>query len=135
MTDPRPTRRDLMKPVQLLGFGFAAAAFGGLITLVSMGFFQDLDGDERMHVIVVSLIVYLSIGTAPAAILVFVGGFNGLILPIGLTIFTWIGFARSDLMGGYRYSRPLLALSVIVCALTWYMGLKSVSTIFAFLSA
>ena len=38
-------------------------------------------------------------------------------------------------MGGYRYSRPLLALSVIVCALTWYMGLKSVSTIFAFLSA
>lgn len=57
MTDPRPTRRDLMKPVQLLGFGFAAAAFGGLITLVSMGFFQDLDGDERLHVIVVSLIV------------------------------------------------------------------------------
>ena len=57
MTDPRPTRRDLMKPVQLLGFGFAAAAFGGLITLVSMGFFQDLDGDERTHVIVVSLIV------------------------------------------------------------------------------
>ena len=57
MTDPRPTRRDLMKPVQLLGFAFAAAAFGGIITLVSMGFFQDLDGDERLHVIVVSLIV------------------------------------------------------------------------------
>src|SRR5699024_1895599 len=31
--------------------------------------------------IVVSLIVYLAVGTAPAALLVFVGGFNGLILP------------------------------------------------------
>ena len=43
----------------------------------------------------VSLVVYLFIGTAPAALLVFVGGFNGLILPIGLTIFVWIGLARS----------------------------------------
>lgn len=85
--------------------------------------------------ITVSLAIYLSLGTAPAALLVFAGGFNGLILPIGLTIFTWIGFARSDLMGGYRYSRPLLALSLIVCALTWYMGLRSVGTIFAFLGA
>lgn len=57
MTENRPTRRDLMKPVQLLGFAFAAAAFSGLITLVSMGFFQDLGGDDRAHVIVVSLVV------------------------------------------------------------------------------
>ncbi|KZE89949.1 hypothetical protein [Microbacterium sp. TNHR37B] len=41
MTDPRPTRRDLMKPAQLLGLAFAAAVFGGVITLVSMGIFQD----------------------------------------------------------------------------------------------
>ncbi|RJL04854.1 divalent metal cation transporter [Paracoccus aestuarii] len=80
-----------------------------------------------------SLLVYLSIGTAPAAILVFVGGFNGLILPIGLTIFTYIGFARSDLMGGHRYNRMLLVLGAITCALTWYMGARSVGTIFAFL--
>ncbi len=69
-----------------------------------------------------SLAVYLALGTAPAAILVFVGGFNGLILPIGLTIFTYIGYARSDLMGGHRYNRVLLALGAIVCALTWYMA-------------
>ena len=81
-----------------------------------------------------SLAVYLALGTAPAAILVFVGGFNGLILPIGLTIFTYIGYARSDLMGGHRYNRGLLALGAIVCALTWYMGFRSFSTIFAFLS-
>ena len=81
----------------------------------------------------VSLAVFVAIGTAPAALLVFVGGFNGLILPIGLTIFTYVGFARSDLMGGHHYNRPLLILSAIVCALTWYMGFKSFGTIFAFL--
>ena len=83
--------------------------------------------------ITVSLAVYITIGTAPAALLVFVGGFNGLILPIGLTIFTYVGFARSDLMGGHRYNRPLLILSAIVCALTWYMGYRSIGPIFAFL--
>lgn len=57
MTDHRPSRRDIMKPVQLLGFAFAAAAFGGIIALVSMGFFQDLSGDQRAHVVVVSLVV------------------------------------------------------------------------------
>lgn len=81
----------------------------------------------------VSLAVFLAIGTAPAALLVFVGGFNGLILPIGLTIFTYVGFARPDLMGGHRYNRPLLVLSAIVCALTWYMGYRSIGPIFAFL--
>ena len=55
--DKRPTRRELMKPVQLLGLAFAAAVFAGLITLVSMGFFQDLGGDERAHVVVVTLVV------------------------------------------------------------------------------
>ncbi|MDT1064346.1 divalent metal cation transporter [Paracoccus sp. CPCC 101403] len=85
--------------------------------------------------IAISLAVYMAIGTAPAAILVFVGGFNGLILPIGLSIFTYVGFARPDLMGGHVYNRALLTLSAIVCALTWYMGFKSIGPIFAFLGA
>lgn len=83
--------------------------------------------------IALSLAVFVTIGTAPAALLVFVGGFNGLILPIGLTIFTYVGFARPDLMGGHRYNRALLSLGAIVCALTWYMGYKSFGAIFAFL--
>ncbi|MBN9216046.1 MAG: amino acid transporter [Microbacterium sp. SCN 70-200] len=57
MSEERPTRRDLMKPVQLLGFAFAAAIFGGVIALVSMGFFQDLSNDQRAHVGVVALVV------------------------------------------------------------------------------
>jgi len=55
--DKRPTRRDLMKPVQLLGLAFAAAAFAGIITLLTMGFFQDLGSDQRAHVVMVTLVV------------------------------------------------------------------------------
>ena len=83
--------------------------------------------------IVVSLIVYLSIGTAPAAILVFVGGFNGLILPIGLTVFMYIGWFRRDLLGTKTYPMWLLIAGTVVTALTWYMGFSSVGQIFAFL--
>lgn len=41
MTDKNPTRRDLMRPVQLLGFALLAALFAGIVTLVSMGVLQD----------------------------------------------------------------------------------------------
>lgn len=85
--------------------------------------------------IVVSLIVYLSIGTAPAAILVFVGGFNGLILPIGLTVFMYIGWFRRDLLGSKKYPLWLLIAGTVVTALTWYMGAVSIVPIFAFLGA
>lgn len=56
MTD-RPTRRDLMKPVQLLGLGFVAALFAGIVTLVSMGFFQSKPGDQIQRALVVAAIV------------------------------------------------------------------------------
>ena len=43
-----PTRRDLMKPVQLLGLAFGAAVFAGVITAVSMGVFQSrFDGQAQ----------------------------------------------------------------------------------------
>nr|WP_243848882.1 NRAMP family divalent metal transporter [Lysinibacter cavernae] len=83
--------------------------------------------------ILVSLGIYLIVGTAPAALLVFAGGFNGLILPIGLTIFMYVGWFRGDLMNGYRYPRWLLVLGTLVTGLTWYMGVVSVVPIFAFL--
>ena len=84
--------------------------------------------------IALSLSVYLMLGTAPAALLVFAGGFNGLILPIGLSIFVYVGWRRSDLMGGYHYPRWLLILGAVTCILTWYMAAKSVGPIFAFLN-
>jgi Mn2+/Fe2+ NRAMP family transporter len=128
--------------LRIFGVIFWAAAItsviGAAYTSVSfLTVFRAMDDRGRNVATVVfigiSLAIFLVLGSPPALLLVFAGGFNGLILPIGLTIFTWIGFARSDLMGGHHYSRPLLALSAIVCLLTWYMGISSVGTIFAIL--
>ncbi|APO71540.1 Mn2+/Fe2+ transporter protein (plasmid) [Rhizobium gallicum] len=102
-------------------------------------FKQDLSERARniatVIFIAVSLLFYVIITTPPAQMLVFVGGLNGLILPIGLSIFIYAAWARSDLMGGYRYPRWLLVLGVLACVLTWYMGYKSIGPIFALLTA
>jgi energy-coupling factor transporter transmembrane protein EcfT len=57
VSDDRPTRRDLMKPVQLLGLAFAAAAFAGIVTLVSMGFFQQRTAEEAQSAVILALII------------------------------------------------------------------------------
>ena len=57
MTDDRPTRRDLMKPVQLLGLAFAAAIFAGVVTLVSMGFFETKTAAHHQSAVVLALII------------------------------------------------------------------------------
>jgi len=80
----------------------------------------------------VSLIVFLLLGAAPQALLVFAGGFNGLILPIGLTLLMYVGFFRKDLIG-HKFPTWLLVLGSLVCVLTWYMGITSATTIFQFL--
>ncbi|WP_307793520.1 amino acid transporter [Microbacterium stercoris] len=48
MTD-KPTRRDLMRPAQLLAVAFGAALFGGLITAMSMGAFQAIPLEDVLH--------------------------------------------------------------------------------------
>lgn len=57
MSDERPTRRDLMKPVQLLGLAFGSALFAGIVTLVSMGFFQSRFEGQGERALVVALVV------------------------------------------------------------------------------
>ncbi|HSX76646.1 MAG TPA: NRAMP family divalent metal transporter [Shinella sp.] len=130
--------------LRLFGIIFWAAAItsviGAAYTSVSFitVFKQDITDHARnmatVVFIAISLACYLVITTPPAAMLVFVGGLNGLILPIGLSIFLFAAWKREDLMGGYRYPRWLLVLGVLVCALTWYMGYKSAGTIFGLLS-
>ncbi|UTX52861.1 NRAMP family divalent metal transporter [Leucobacter aridicollis] len=85
--------------------------------------------------IAVGLTVFLIMGTTPVALLVFAGGFNGLILPIGFTVFMYIGWFRRDLLGGHRIRLWLLVLGTLMTALTWYMGAVSFSSIFKFLGA
>lgn len=130
--------------LRIFGAIFWAAAISSVIgaaytsaTFLST-FTKKLEGGWPLQLatvafIVVSLAVYLSIGTAPAAILVFVGGFNGLILPIGLTVFMYIGWFRRDLLGSKKYPMWLLVAGTLVTLLTWYMGIVSVGPIFAFL--
>ncbi|MHB1172037.1 MAG: NRAMP family divalent metal transporter [Lacisediminihabitans sp.] len=130
--------------LRLFGLVFWAAAITSVIgaAYTSISFFavfkKNMSERHRNYAtvvfILVSLAVYLLMGTAPAALLVFAGGFNGLILPIGLTIFMYVGWFRGDLMNGYRYPRWLLVVGTLVCALTWYMGVVSFTSIFAFLS-
>jgi len=85
--------------------------------------------------IVVSLVLYVLWGAAPAAILVFVGGLNGLILPIGLTIFMFIGwFRQQDLLHGYRYPKGLLIFGTAATVLSWYMAIVSVVPIYEMIS-
>lgn len=85
--------------------------------------------------VLIALAIYLSIGKPPAALLVFAGGFNGLILPIGLTLFMYVGWRRSDLMEGYHYPRWLLVLGGLTCLLSWYMAIMSAGPIFHLLNA
>lgn len=56
MTDRKPTRRDLMKPVQLLALAFGAAVFTGVVTLISMGFFQQKPAGEVQNALVIAAI-------------------------------------------------------------------------------
>lgn len=63
-----------------------------------------------------ALVIHVLIGTAPAALLVFVGGFNGLILPIGMVILMYIRWIRRDLLGGCRYPKLLLILGTAAAA-------------------
>lgn len=69
MSADKPTRRDLMKPVQLLSLAFGAALFTGVVTLISMGFFQQKPGDEVQRALVVAAI---AAGVAFIAVLLIV---------------------------------------------------------------
>ncbi|WP_424464196.1 NRAMP family divalent metal transporter [Pseudoclavibacter helvolus] len=84
--------------------------------------------------ILVSLAIYLSIGTPPATLLVFVGGFNGLILPIGLTLFMYIGWFRPSKLGGAKYPKWLLIVGTLATGITWYMAVNAVGPIFDLLN-
>jgi len=128
---------------RLFGAVFLASAMtsivGAAYTSVSFltAFKPDITERQRnlatVGFIAISLIAYVIITTPPAAMLVFVGGLNGLVLPIGLSIFMYAAWKRADLMHGYHYPRWLLVLGVLTCALTWYMAYKSAGAIFALL--
>lgn len=80
--------------------------------------------------IAVSAVIYLSLGTAPAKVIVFAGAFNGLLLPLGIGVLLWVAWQRADLLRGYRYPRPLLVLGGAAWLLTIYLAVRSVKPLF-----
>ncbi|CAM3932895.1 NRAMP family divalent metal transporter [Helcobacillus massiliensis] len=64
-------------------------------------------------------ILFVVLGQAPQALLIFAGAFNALILPFGLAILLYAGWRRRDLLHGYRYPAWLLLLGV----LAWLVSL------------
>lgn len=77
--------------------------------------------------IVVGTILFLVLGKAPVKLLVFAGGFNGLILPLGFTAILWVAWRRRDLLRGYAYPRWLLIVGVLAWLLTLWLGWQSIT--------
>ncbi|GAA5162524.1 NRAMP family divalent metal transporter [Ornithinimicrobium tianjinense] len=75
--------------------------------------------------ILLCLVLFLTLGKAPVPLLIFAGGFNGLILPIGFTVVLWAAWRRRDLLQGYAYPRWLLVAGVLAWLLTLFLGYKS----------
>ena len=129
---------------KLFGLIFWAAGISSTIgaAYTSVSFFtafkkqmsQKLTNYSTITFIALALLLYVILGATPAGLLIFVGGFNGLVLPIGLTIFVYVAACRKDLMGAYNYPKWLIVLGVLTCLLTWWMGYISFSTIFNYLN-
>ncbi|WP_100159872.1 NRAMP family divalent metal transporter [Proteus columbae] len=115
----------------VIGAAYTSMSF---ITVFKKGVTERQRNIATIIFIAISLVIYMVMGTAPAALLVFAGGFNGLILPIGMTLFIFVAWRRQDLMNGYKYPAWLLWSGILVCALTWYMGIMSVGAIFNYLN-
>lgn len=77
--------------------------------------------------IVVCTILFLILGKAPVKLLVFAGGFNGLILPLGFTAILWVAWRRRDLLRGYVYPKWLLVVGVLAWLLTLWLGWQSLT--------
>ncbi|MEU3271148.1 NRAMP family divalent metal transporter [Saccharomonospora sp. NPDC006951] len=77
--------------------------------------------------------VFLLAGQAPVTVLVFSGGFNGLVLPLGFSVTMWIAWRRRDLLRGYRYPRWLIVVGVLGLALSWVLAVLAFEPVFALL--
>jgi Mn2+/Fe2+ NRAMP family transporter len=76
--------------------------------------------------IAITTLIYVSIGTAPSALLVFAGAFNGLFLPLGIGVLLYVAWRRTDLLQGYAYPRWLLGIGALAWLLTIYLAVRSV---------
>ena len=93
---------------------------------------------ERKGLVVAAFVVaccvaLLLAGQTPATVLVFSGGFNGLVLPLGFTVTMWIAWRRRDLLQGYRYPRWLIVVGVLGLAVSWVLAVLAFEPVFGLL--
>ena len=79
--------------------------------------------------ILISAVIYVSLGQSPATLLILAGALNGLILPFGFGILIWVALRRKDLLGGYDYPKWLAYIGLAIFVLTIYLGYQSFSGI------
>lgn len=77
--------------------------------------------------------VFLLAGQTPATVLVFSGGFNGLVLPLGVSITMWIAWRRRDLLQGYVYPRWLLGVGMLGLVTSWILAVLAFKPVFGLL--
>ena len=92
---------------KLFGLIFWAAGISSSIgaAYTSVSFFSAFKPDINLKqrnictivFIALALLLFVLIGATPASLLVFVGGLNGLVLPIGLTLFVYVALAANTL--------------------------------------
>lgn len=85
--------------------------------------------------IIISCSVFLVAGTAPAALLVFAGAFNGLVLPVGFTIIIAVAVFRKDLLRGYAYPKWLIIVGLAAMVLAWFLAYKAFLPMMALLNS
>lgn len=115
----------------VIGAAFTSVSFMSVFSAKVEGWARNL---LTVAFILAGLTGFLVLDTAPVGLLIFAGGFNGLVLPIGFTVFMYIGWRRRDLLQGYRIPLPLLIGGTAMTVLTWYMGAISIGPIFDYLS-
>lgn len=80
--------------------------------------------------IVVSTVVFIAAGKAPATLLIVAGAVNGLILPVGFGVLLFVAtFRAKTLLKGYAYPTWLLVVGWASWLLTIYLGWKSLGGI------
>ncbi|OEU94830.1 NRAMP family divalent metal transporter [Streptomyces oceani] len=94
---------------------------------------RDREGLAVGAFVVACCTVFLLAGQTPVTVLVFSGGFNGLVLPLGFSVTMWIAWRRRDLLQGYRYPRWLIVVGVGGLALSWVLAVLAFEPVFGLL--
>lgn len=119
---------------RLFGVVFSAAALTSVIgvSYTTVTFLTSRRTTSRttnllvVAFIVVSTVLFLLIGAAPAQLLVFAGAFNGILLPVGIGVMMWVAWRRRDLLQGYVYPRWLAGIGTVAWLVTIYLAVNSI---------